>query len=490
LLLLGLSVLVLHALTNGQYGFHRDELATLDDARFPAWGYVAYPPLTPLVAAGALHLFGPSLVGLRFFSALAQALVLVLAGLMARELGGSRRAQVLAALGAAIAPVTLVQGALFQYVGFDYLWWVLATFCLIRLLKTEDVRWWLPIGAVVGVGLLTKYTMAFWAVSMALALLITPVRRYLSSPWLWAGAGLAFILVLPHLVWQAQHGFVALEYLQSIHSRDVRIGRTAGFLPEQLYVSASLVTVPLWGAGLYFYFVAAAGRRFRMLGWMYVILIGLFVVSEGRSYYTAPAYPMLIAAGSVVWERWVDALPALWSRFVQGVTWTLLAVGGAFGVAVMLPVAPVNSGLWQVASALHDNFIEEIGWPELAETVAGAYHTLPADQRATAGILAGNPGVAGALNLYGPAHGLPPVISGANSYWLRGYGSPPPRPLVLTGFRLDMADQLFTGCEVVGQIRNSYGIANEETRFRRDVLRCQEPREPWPALWAQLRTFS
>src|SRR4029453_15293719 len=119
---------------------------------------------------------------------------------------------------------------------------------------------------------------------------------------------------------------------------------------EQFFVSASVVTIPLWGAGLYFFLASAAGRRFRMLGWMYVILIVLFVAARGRSYYPAPAYPMLIAAGSVVWERGVDALPTLWSRLVQGLTWALIAVGGAFGVAVMLPVAPVNSGLWQVAS--------------------------------------------------------------------------------------------------------------------------------------------
>src|SRR5262245_1685558 len=150
LILSALSVVALHTATNGQYGFHRDELATLDDARYLAWGYVAYPPLTPFLAWLALELFGPSLTGLRFFSALAQSLAMVLAGLMARELGGSRPGQLLSAVAVAIAPISLTQGALFQYVSFDYLWWVLLAYLVIRLLKSEDPRWWLGIGAVIG----------------------------------------------------------------------------------------------------------------------------------------------------------------------------------------------------------------------------------------------------------------------------------------------------------------------------------------------------
>ncbi|HXV41973.1 MAG TPA: glycosyltransferase family 39 protein, partial [Anaerolineae bacterium] len=161
LILLALLRLCLHILTNNQYGFHRDELATLDDARYLALGYVAYPPVTPFIARVALELFGPSLVGVRLFSALAQSSAMVLAGLMARELGGARLAQIVTALAVAIAPISLIQGALFQYVSFDYLWWVLIAYLTIRLLKSEDPRWWLGIGVVIGLGMMTKYTMIF-----------------------------------------------------------------------------------------------------------------------------------------------------------------------------------------------------------------------------------------------------------------------------------------------------------------------------------------
>src|SRR5512137_132506 len=150
LILLALARLALHSLTNGQYGWHRDELATLDDARYLAWGYVAYPPVTPFIARVALELFGPSLVGVRFFCALAMSVALVLTGLMARELGGSRPAQIVAALAAAIAPAALSEGNFFQYISFDYLWWVLIAYLMLRLLKSENPRWWLGIGAVIG----------------------------------------------------------------------------------------------------------------------------------------------------------------------------------------------------------------------------------------------------------------------------------------------------------------------------------------------------
>src|SRR5829696_5567106 len=203
-ILLALSLLrvLLHTFTNGQYGFHRDELATLDDARHLAWGYVAYPPLTPAVARVAVELFGPSLPGVRLFAALAQGAAMLLAGQMARELGGGRWAQVVASLAVAIAPLSLIQGALLQYAGFDYLWWVVVAYCVIRLQRTENPRWWLGIGAAIGLGMLTKYTMAFCVAGLVAGVLLTNARRYLASGWLWGGAALALLLALPNLLWQ------------------------------------------------------------------------------------------------------------------------------------------------------------------------------------------------------------------------------------------------------------------------------------------------
>ncbi|MCI0393625.1 MAG: glycosyltransferase family 39 protein [Chloroflexi bacterium] len=489
LIVLALARLALHALTNGQYGFHRDELAVLDDARHLAWGYVAYPPVTPFIGRIALELFGPSLAGLRFFAALAQSVAMILAGLMARELGGRRWAVVVAALATAIAPMSLIMGALFQYISFDYLWWVLVAYLMIRLLKSDDPRWWLAIGATLGLGLMTKYTIAFYIAGLVAGVVLTPARRYLKSPWLWAGVALSLLIFLPNLLWQIQHNFISLEFLSSIHARDVEIGRSEGFLVQQPIVNANPLTLPLWIAGLYTYFRAPAGARYRPLGWMYLVPLVLMAATQSRFYYLAPAYPMLLAAGTVFVEQWLATKSARLARLGRGLAWAALAAGAAIGAALMLPIAPINSGWWNTVSQVHDNFVEQIGWPELVETVAGIYAAQSAEEEPQPGILAGNYGEAGAINLYGPDHGLPEAISGINSYWLRGYGDPPPQTVIVLGFSRERAERFFTTCELAGRVTNRYGVENEETLFHPNIFLCRGPRRPWPDLWPEFRSF-
>jgi hypothetical protein len=483
------SSILLHTLTNGQYGFHRDELATLDDARYLGWGYVAYPPLTPFIARVSLELFGPSLTCLRFFAALAQGVVLVLAGLMARELGGKRLAQLVAALAVAIAPVSFSSGALFQYVSFDYLWWVFAAYLMIRLLKLENPRLWLGIGIVIGLGMLTKYTMSFLVAGIVAGVLLTGVRRYLWSPWLWCGVLLSILIFLPNLVWQIQHGFISLDFLKSIHARDVRVGHTDGFLINQLWKSANPVTVPLWVAGLYFYFRAPEGKRYRPLGWMFVVPFLLFFIAKGRDYYQAPAYPMLLAAGAVWGEQWIASLPARRAAMFLRSTWRALAIAGVMIAAMVLPVAPVNSRWWAVADSLNGNFNEEIGWPDLVETVDTIRNALPVEERAHLGILAGDSGQAGALNLYGPAYGLPRAICGMNSHWLRSYGDLPPQTLIVVGIRREFVERTFESCELSGHVANRYGVKNSTIGDYSEIFVCRQLRKPWPEFWKQFKYY-
>src|SRR6266568_1469990 len=223
-------IALVHLLTNQRYGFHRDELQFLSDARHLNWGFVSYPPLTPFLERISLEIFGLSLVGLRLFSVIAQSLAIVMTGLMAREFGGGRLAQVAAALSVALSPLPLFEGTEFQYSTFDYLWWVLIAYFVIRLLKTENPRWWLAIGATLGVGFLTKYTMGFYLCGILGGVLLTRARRHLGSAWFWGGMALGLVICLPNVVWQVKHGFISLHFLQHIHNRDVGEGRANGFL--------------------------------------------------------------------------------------------------------------------------------------------------------------------------------------------------------------------------------------------------------------------
>ena len=452
LLGIALCLLILHTLTNGQYGFHRDELATLNDARYLSWGYVAYPPVTPFFGRISLELFGTSLRGFRFFAALAQAISVVLAGLMARELGGKRLAQVVAALAVAISPVSLASGALLQYVAFDYLCWVVTAYLVLRLLRTDEPRLWLAIGAAIGFGMMTKYTMIFLVAGIVAGLLLTGARRYLKSRWLWLGVALSLLIFLPNLIWQIQHHFISLDFLKHIHARDIRWGRSQGFLPDQLKIAANPLTIPLWLAGLFFYFRVPDGKRFRLAGWMFVVTFILFVLAKGRGYYMAPAYPMLLAAGAVLEERWAASLSPGWARLVRVGTFALLAIGGVMIAAVVLPVAPVSSAWWNVANKINSDFREEIGWPDLAAEVARIRDTLPPEDRSKLGIIGTNYGEAGAIDLYGPAYGLPKAISGVNSFWARGYGNPPPQVLIVLGLSKNYMNEEFGSCELAGHI--------------------------------------
>jgi len=188
-------------------------------------------------------------------------------------------------------------------------------------------------------------------------------------------------------------------------------------------------------------------------------------------------------------EQWLASLSAVRARLVQGITWGAFAVSGVVFASVALPLAPINSEWWDFASGINGEFKEEIGWPELVETVAGIYTSLPAQDRSQTGILTSNYGEAGAINLYGPAYGLPQAISGINSYWLRGYGDPPPQTLIVLGFDTSGAARLFESCKTAGLITNRYGVRNEETRDHPVILLCRGPRESWPELWKSLRSF-
>lgn len=489
LVMLAVVRVALHCLSNGKYGFHRDELQTLDDARHLDWGFVAYPPITPLIGRLALILFGTSLIGFRFFAAVAVSIAMVLTGLIAKELGGSRSVQILAAVAAAISPVSLTQGAVFQYVSFDYLWGVSATYFLVRLCKSDDARWWLAIGVMLGLGMQTRYTMGFLALGIVGGVLLTKSRKYLLSGWLWAGVGISLLIFLPNLLWQAQHQFISLEFLSHIHTRDVGQGRANGFLAQQLYLCIHFVTIPLMVMGFWFFLAREDGKRYRLVGWMFLVTFVLFLFAKARFYYAAPLYPILLAAGCVVWSRWIAGLRPGWARFTQILQWSALALGGMLFAFLVIPIAPIGSSIWKITAKLHDQFREEVGWDDLSQTVAKVFHSLPADERANTGILTGNYGEGGALNLYGPELGLPHAMSGTNSFWYRGYDARQPQTVILVGFDLDEGKELFRSCEVRAKNTNRFGVLNEESREHPDILVCRDLREPWPDFWQKFRRF-
>jgi hypothetical protein len=485
--LLGIAVAaaLFHILTNGRYGFHRDELQFLSDARHLDWGFVAYPPLTPFIEHIGLALFGVSLIGLRLFSVLAQAAALIATGIMARDLGGGRLAQFTAALAVALSPMPLFNGTEFQYTSFDFLWWVLIACFVIRLLRTEDPRWWIAIGAVVGLGLLTKYAIVFYITGILVGLLLTPARQYFLSLWFWGGIAVALLMFLPNFFWLVHHDFISYHFLQHIHIRVVGEGRADGFLKQQFLVCANLFAVPLWLLGLAGFLL---NRRYRMLAFMYLVPLALFFFGKGRGYYMAAGYPVLIAMGAVMRERWLPSMPRWARRVTATVFFSGLALAGAYAIALVVPVA--SSGPLRDFALKHNGDLrEEFGWDNLVRTVAQIRDSLPPDQQAHLGITTSNYGEYGAIEILGAAYGLPQPIGTTNSEYLRGYPTPQPTTLIVIGMTAKQANAIFTGCRLAGHNGNSEGLRNEESQYHPDIFVCGPPRLPWAELWKDHQDF-
>src|SRR5215212_6596992 len=421
---LAIFKVLLHLLTADNYGYFRDELYYFVAGERLDLGYVDFPPFVALVARITRALFGDSLVALHVLPALAGAVVVVLAGLMARELGGGRFAQGLAALAVLVAPNFLVFGTFISMDAFDQLFWVSAAYVLLLILKRNEPRLWLLFGLFAGLGLLTKLTMLSFGFAVLIGLLLTLARRQLLSPWSGVGGGVAVAFLAPYVYWNATNGWPTPEFWGEYGGK-VDEASPVEFLVEQI-VTMQPPALPLWLAGLGFYLFAREGRPYRTLGWVYVALFALFAALNMRFYFLAPAYPMLFAAGGVAIERffggrsrWRWALPAYAAVLaISGVVVApitvvpVLPVGTLAGITGALGGdAGVEVETRQVAE-LPQTLADRFGWEHMTETVARVYDRLPPEERSEACVLTGNYGEAGAIDFFGPKYGLPKAISG------------------------------------------------------------------------------
>ena len=485
LLAIAAGFALLHLLTNNRYGFHRDELQFLSDARHLDWGFVPYPPFTPFVEHIAMAIFGLNMVGLRLFSVIAQATVILVSGLMARDLGGNRLAQVATAMSVSLSAVPLFEATEFQYTSFSYLWWILACWFTILLLKSENPRWLIAVGACIGLGLLSKYSVAFFVAGLVAGLALTSARRYFASRWFWLGAALALLIFLPNLIWLDRHDWISYHFLQHIHMRDIGEGRAQGYWRLQFLYDINLFAIPLWVTG---FIACLRSSRYRLLAWMYAVPVLFFWIAKGRFYYVAEAYPAIIAMGAAVAGHWLNSRATWLRRSLATAFFVGLFAFGALYAAVELPFAS-SGALRQFALARNGDLREEIGWNDLVRTVAQIRDSLPPDQQAHLGITTGNYGEYGAIDVLGRSYGLPEPIGTNNSEWLRGYPASPPTTLIVLGLTREQADSIFTDCRWAAHNGNSEGVQNEESQFHPDIFVCGPPRQPWPELWKKHKDF-
>lgn len=427
----------------------------------------------PFVALVSSELFGATPAGLRVFVALAGAVTVVMAGLLARELGGGRFAQGMAALAALFSPIFLAAGTTLQTVPFDQLWWVLAAFCVARAVRTGSAQSWLLTGFLLGIALLTKYTVLLFGLGLFVGLLATPARRQLRTPWPWAAALVALALFLPNLIWQITHGWPTLEF---IANNNANVAMTVGgFLVAQPLLMG-LPGLLLWLGGLAWFF-SPPGRPFRVLGWIVLVTLVVLLLVAGKDYYLGSTYPLGFAAGAVGLEIWTRRRAKRWLAPSLAAGFVVLSLGA---VPLALPLLPVDTMVRYKLYELNENYPEMLGWPELAGTVTEVYDALPPTEQAEAAVFTANYGEAGALNLLGPER-LPTAFSGHNSYHTWG---PPPATtttVIALGFPEDYLRRFFAEVEPAATTTNPYGVPNEE--FEGTVYLCRRPFEPLGAHW-------
>lgn len=461
---------------SARYGFHRDELYFVVAGRHLAFGYVDQPPLAPFLTRVATALFGTSPSAVRVFPALAGGAAVVLTGATARVLGGRGPAQALAAVAMACAPVTLAAAHLANTTVYDLLAWASIVYFALLATRAGRPRAWLGAGLAAGLGLENKDLLLLLVVTLAVGLLVAGPRAALRERWLWAGVALALALWLPNVVWQAAHSWPELTMSRALRKEHSTGSDYTTVLPAQLvYLGVAAVPLAVIGARR---ILRDGPLRFLAIA---AVLVLAFVVVDipGRPYYTDGLLALVFAAGAVA----IQARTAS-DRAVR--RWLAAPVAGAVAsVVLILPVLP-EAALAHVHGIhkLNYDLTETIGWPQLATRVEAVYRGLPAGARQHAAVFTANYGEASALVLYG--RGLPPVLSGHNTYWLWGPGAAPDATVIAVGAAPQLR-QFFASCTDDAVFRPPHNVVNDENGVT--ISTCTGPTGPWSSFWARLKHY-
>jgi hypothetical protein len=496
---IAIAKLLFHIYFNNRYGYFRDEFDYMSCGDHLQWGYVDQPPLIPFLIHISRALLGDSLRAIRFVPALASSLLVVQTGMLAREFGGRRYAIVLAAICSVVSPQYLSNASLLGTNCLEPNLWMACAYFVILAIKRNDPRYWIWFGVFAGIGLEEKYSIAIFGAGIVAGVVLTEQRRVLLNRWIWLGGIAAFLIFLPNLLWNINHHWPFLMHNIRAEGRDVVLGPVEFFLQQVLVVNPILA--PLWITGLLALLFSKCLRPYRVLGWTYVVTYAAFFVLHGKNYYLTPIYPMLIAAGAVLFERWLDrpdtARPHL--QWLKPVVIIILLAVGIHLAPIVIPVfsperfqayaktlpfkLPVSE-YSHAGAALPQWYADQFGWKEIADEAEVAWNRIPADERADCAIFAQDYGQAGAIDFFGRSHGLPGAISGDRTYFLwgpRGYSG---KCMIILGDRKERLQELFDQVDFVGlSADNRWAL---ETNISVNI--CRRPKfGSLSQLWPQLK---
>jgi 4-amino-4-deoxy-L-arabinose transferase-like glycosyltransferase len=480
------AAVLVQMLTNGAYGYFRDELYFLACSDHLALGYVDFAPLIAWVARASRMVFGDSLHAIRLVPALAFGGEVLLAGAIARELGGKRWAVLIACVSVLVCPVILNNGTRLSMNPLEPLFWMGAVYVLLVAIHRQQPKLLVWCGVLLGLGIENKHSAVFFLGALVVGLLATSERRLFASRWFWIGAAACVAVALPNFLWQVEHHFPTLEDLRNVKAmhKNVELAPLPFLLQQVMMLNP--VSAVVWIAGL-----GLLLKRFRFLGATYLVFLAVMMALKGKDYYLAPVYPMLFAAGGVFWEKW--------RKLRWGVAIAVFAAG-VVSAPLVLPILPpdriepyMNSLGLKVArtetgmrSRIPQHFADEFGWPEMVESVATVYWALPPEERAKTGILAGNYGQAGAIDFFGPRYGLPKAISGHQNYYYWGPRQYTGESLILLGWSLERAERWCRAVESGPPNAPFYGMGWEQYT----ILHCQGLKEPLREAWPRFKFWN
>ena len=494
---LAIACLVLHALANGRYGFFRDELYFIVCGGRPDWGYVDQPAVVPLLASWSHALFGDFLWGFRLLPALVMSVTVAATAEFARLIGGGRFAQWLAGLCVLLAPVFLLWGVLFFTDMFQPLTWLGLAWVLVRLEQTGDERWWLAFGAIAGFSFETKYTVAFFLAALAVGLLFTPRLKSLGRPWIYLGALVAGLMVLPNLLWQQAHGWPFLELGKAaVDGKNLVMSPPAFLLQQLVYIGPW--AAPVWICGLWACLTKPQPPAARAFAVAWLALMAALVVLHGKPYHPSGVYPALLAFGAQRIEAWTQG-----PRPAPGVRGAVLAGVTALGLLIApftLPVLPIEVfiryqkaigfmpqvGERLTTAALPQYYADMFGWPQMAAKVAAVYRSLPSGERARAVFYGENYGEAAAIDVFGPRLGLPPAISGHNQYFLWGPRGHDGSVMIIAGGSPRHYADLFRRFDVAGHLDGPYAMPYETDQ---PIYVLRDMKTPLGTFWPQAKSY-
>ncbi len=488
-MLLGVK-LAAHVVTNivTPYEFHRDEFLYLAMGTHFRPLHMDFPPMMALLGNAARVFGDTSLFAVRMVPALAGTVIMLLMLLIVRELGGKKGAMLLAAAALFFNPLFLRTANLFQPVALDQLWWTLGFYALIKLRNTEDPRWWLVLGAAGGLGLLTKFSILFFGVAVLVGLLLTDQRKSFAGPWPWIAILMAVVIGMPSIVGQVNLGFPVVGQMQDLRSVQLQRTTLGDFVGGQVLLGPSFLLALIGVIGL---FAHPDLSRHRMAAWIAITAFAVLAALKGKAYYVGPIYPVLYAVGAVTLQDLAH------DRVRQIAQWGIAALVIAYGVFTLpfgLPILPpatmARYAAWTgitpavttnrgVVLRLPQDYGDMLAWRELVEGVARVYHALPEEDKARTVLYGANYGEAGALDLYGPPLGLPPVVSMAGSFYFFGPGDQSGEVMLFVGMEREWVNDTCPSAEVATRVKAEWTVEENDV----PVVICREPTTTVQEVW-------